>query len=70
MQLRNRGLVRTLGVERTLVVGSRSISAVATEFGVTTRTIRRDLAALEEAGFRLVVDDDRRWHVLRRREVA
>ena len=35
-----------------------TISALATELGVTTRTIRRDLAALQEAGFPLFDDRD------------
>jgi proteasome accessory factor B len=35
-----------------------TIAALATELGVTTRTIRRDLAALQEAGFPLFDDRD------------
>ena len=35
-----------------------TIPALATELGVTTRTIRRDLAALQEAGFPLFDDRD------------
>ncbi len=48
---RYRQLVRVLQLRR--VIGHRQcvhIDALAAEFKVTTRTIRRDLAALREAG--------------------
>jgi proteasome accessory factor B len=40
-----------------------SIDALATELEVTTRTIRRDLAALQEAGFALYDERDADGHV-------
>jgi proteasome accessory factor B len=43
-----------------------TINALATDLGVTTRTIRRDLAALQEAGFALYDernDSGVRWHI-------
>jgi proteasome accessory factor B len=40
-----------------------TIGALAAELGVTTRTIRRDLAALQEAGFPLFDERDDEGHV-------
>ena len=44
-----------------------TLNTLCTELNVTTRTIRRDLAALQEAGFPLydLRDDDGRalWHI-------
>lgn len=40
-----------------------AINALADELGVTTRTIRRDLAALQEAGFPLYDERDDEGHV-------
>ncbi len=40
-----------------------SIDAMAQDVGVTTRTIRRDLAALQEAGFPLYDEHDDQGHV-------
>jgi len=40
-----------------------AIAALASELGVTTRTIRRDLAALQEAGFPLFDERDEEGHV-------
>src|SRR5262250_1558659 len=40
-----------------------SIDALARELEVTTRTIRRDLAALQEAGFALYDERDENSHV-------
>lgn len=51
-------------------------SALATDYGVSVRTIRRDLAALQEAGFPLIdviVDEDTGsvgWQLLQSRDVA
>ena len=39
-----------------------SIDALASELEVTTRTIRRDLAALQEAGFALYDERDEDGH--------
>lgn len=50
--------------------------ALAADYGVSARTIRRDLAALQEAGFPLVdevVDDATNavgWRMLESREVS
>lgn len=66
---RNRGLVRALRTAK-LLESSRfgvSIGELASEFGCTTRTVRRDLEALQEAGLPLVdvVDGGRkRWRVM------
>lgn len=52
---RNAGLLRVLRLLRRLE-GARyvqSLESLANEYGVTTRTIRRDLVLLEEAGYRL-----------------
>jgi predicted DNA-binding transcriptional regulator YafY len=46
---RNKQLVRCLQLQRALRRAFRTLDSLAQEFGVTTRTIRRDLDALEEA---------------------
>jgi predicted DNA-binding transcriptional regulator YafY len=49
---RNVGLVRTLAIMRVFEQGGRlTIYALAERFGVSPRTIRRDLSALEAVGF-------------------
>jgi predicted DNA-binding transcriptional regulator YafY len=48
-----------------------TIDRLARKTGVTTRTIRRDLEALQTAGAPLVEDDEHRWRALDwRSEVA
>ena len=49
---RNKELIRqwTL-LQKVAGVRDRTIAKLATDLGVSTRTIRRDLAALQEAGF-------------------
>ncbi len=57
----------------------RTLNELSSELGVTTRTIRRDLAALEEAGIPLIDErietseprrDANRWRVLDWRKEA
>lgn len=48
--MRNRQLVRVLKVSQALQGGRRTLDSLATEFRVSTRTIRRDIEALSEAG--------------------
>lgn len=75
-QERNRQVIRQWTILRT--IGSRrdaTIPALAQDLGVSTRTIRRDLAALEEAGFPIVdeaIHDDGRktWRLLSRLDEA
>jgi predicted DNA-binding transcriptional regulator YafY len=43
------GILRTLGTRQGITIGE-----LAEEFGVTKRTLYRDLKALEEAGYPLV----------------
>jgi len=70
---RNRQGVREL---RMILVLERSrvgltLPQMAQEFAVTTRTIRRDLEALQEAGVPVIEEDEHRWRVLDwRREAA
>jgi predicted DNA-binding transcriptional regulator YafY len=68
---RNRQVVRQWEILRLLEDRGRALDELAGavgDRGVTTRTIRRDLAALEAAGFPIFddVDDDgaRRWQLL------
>lgn len=51
---RNAALVRQWALLRLLGRSQQTIEGLAAELEVTTRTIRRDLAALEEAHFPLV----------------
>ena len=77
-QPRNRQLVRQWQILRCLAAAraGATYAAIANTFGVSTRTIRRDLAALQEAGFPVVdvlVDEDTGtigWRVMDTREVA
>lgn len=49
--MRNRSLIRALSLKQTLDGGQRwTLRNLADRFSVSTRTIRRDLAALEDAG--------------------
>ncbi len=72
---RNRQVVRELqmilALERARV--RLTLHQMAAEFGVTGRTIRRDLEALQEAGVPVVEEPGYRWRVLdwrKLREVA
>lgn len=47
---RNVALVRTLSLMQRLQRGRATLKELAEEFKVTTRTIRRDLVALQDAG--------------------
>ena len=70
---RNRQIIRQWQLLRTLQTSRRAVPALARELGVNARTIRRDLYALEAAGFPLVADDEHRWYLLawrRESEVA
>lgn len=66
---RNRQVVRTWSVLHLIGESPRTIDDLAQDLGVTTRTIRRDIEALEEAGFPLYSDkhDDgkTRWRPVR-----
>jgi predicted DNA-binding transcriptional regulator YafY len=66
---RNSLLVRLLGILGELEQnGGRTIDELALLHNVTTRTIRRDLDALQEAHVPLIVDDDggrKRWRIVR-----
>ena len=65
---RNRTLVRTWTVLYLVSEAPRTLDELANDLGVTPRTIRRDLEALEQAQFPLYPDrhDDgrTRWHLL------
>ena len=65
---RNRTIVRTWTVLHLIGERSRTIAELAADLSVTKRTVRRDLDALEEAGFPLYTDrhaDGRvRWHLM------
>lgn len=65
---RCRTIARTWEVWLMLAEGPRTIDELAGAVNVTTRTIRRDLAALEAAGVTIFDDacDDgrRRWRVV------
>jgi predicted DNA-binding transcriptional regulator YafY len=72
---RNRQVVRELQLLLTLERSryGRSLQELALEFGVTDRTIRRDLEALEAAGVPLIDNEnphERRWRVLDWRKEA
>jgi proteasome accessory factor B len=47
--LRVQGILRTLGARHGITIGE-----LAEEFGVTKRTLYRDLTTLEEAGYPLI----------------
>lgn len=69
---RNAGLVRALALKATLESGRRwTLAQLAERFSVTTRTVRRDIAALEAAGVAVCHEwaetqgrDRGRWWVL------
>lgn len=73
---RNRQVVRQWQILRAL--GSRSdvtIARLSEDLGVTSRTVRRDLDALQEAGFPLVDEviseaGQKRWRLLSRLDWA
>jgi DNA-binding transcriptional ArsR family regulator len=74
LSARGRALVRVLSALRQLQQTRRGVTLeeLAADGGVTTRTVRRDLEVLQEAGIPLldVVDDEamvreRRWFALR-----
>lgn len=56
-------LVRTWKLLVMLRGGPHRLESLARELGVTTRTIRRDLAALEEAGLPVDLSPAGRWFV-------
>ena len=55
---RAKGLSRSLRVLQALVTRPYTLDQLAGDEGVTTRTIRRDIAALEAAGFPIAVNYD------------
>ncbi len=68
--MRNQSLDRTLRLLNALRSGRWPLRDLATQLGVTTRTIRRDIEVLSAAGFQIEqecrTDDDRpRWFVSR-----
>lgn len=73
---RNRQIVRQWETLR--AISSRrglTIEALSLDFGVSTRTVRRDLEALQEAGFPLVdevVEDSglKQWRLMGRLDLA
>lgn len=75
---RNRQLKRQLRILRRLATARVAVTvySLAEDFEVSSRTIRRDLAAIQECGFPLIdviVDDDTGrigWRLLESREVS
>lgn len=75
---RCRTLIRALGILRKLEGGGRwTLHQLAQEFGVTQRTIRRDIYALEEAGVPIghnpytdCVGEESHWWLVRRKDWA
>jgi predicted DNA-binding transcriptional regulator YafY len=68
MATRGRGLRRLCRLVGTLRVhGARSLPALASLMGVTTRTIRRDLDLLRDAGVGVYRDEQYRWRLTRSR---
>lgn len=67
---RHRTLTRTWTTLSLIGQRPRTLPEIAQELGVTTRTVRRDLEALEAAGFPLYNDRDDAnyrhvtWHLL------
>ena len=64
---RNLALIRTLSIVRDLQVGHQTLDVLAARYGVTTRTIRRDLDAIEASGIHLEKGSDenpRDWRAL------
>jgi predicted DNA-binding transcriptional regulator YafY len=76
--MRNRQLVRQLGILRRLVSTRAAVprGELAEAFHVSTRTIRRDIAAIEEAGFPLldvIIEDETGrvgWQLMESRDVS
>lgn len=71
---RNQQVVRQWLILRCLASAryGQHLAALSADLGVTTRTIRRDLEALQSAGFPLVDEiheDARRWRLLRSQDV-
>lgn len=55
-------LVRALALRDTLASGRRwTLAQLADRFSVTTRTVRRDLAALKTAGVPVCSEQQARW---------
>lgn len=50
MRGRSAGVIRALQLAECLRAGRRSLDELATQFQVTTRTVRRDLEVLSVAG--------------------
>ncbi len=69
---RNRQVVRELqmilALERSRY--GATLQELAGEYGVSTRTIRRDLEALQEAGVPVIEEREHRWRVLDWRKEA
>jgi predicted DNA-binding transcriptional regulator YafY len=67
---RNRQIIRQWQVLKTLEEGPATLQQLAVDLDVTTRTIRRDLEALEEARFPIYnerhEDGAVRWHLLQK----
>lgn len=67
--MRNRSLVRTWRLVALLRAGAGcSLDRLSGELGVTTRTIRRDLDALQEAGIAICdekPDETRYWRLVK-----
>lgn len=63
MSRRNAQLLRVLTLIDALQRGPRVIQSLSDELRVTTRTIRRDLDALREAGIDLHVNDQGQWRI-------
>lgn len=65
--MRNGQLTRVLSLYRALYAERRTLASLAKDFSVTTRTVRRDIEALEDAGFGVAksceIDDvdDAQW---------
>ena len=51
--MRHRALLRVLAVRQQLAAGRCTLRSLAAQFGVTTRTIRRDVDVLRLAGERV-----------------
>ena len=55
-KIRSAGLVRSFSLLQAITASPRTIQQLADEFGVTTRTVRRDLDVLQAARFPVVVN--------------
>lgn len=57
--MRNQSLIRVLSIQRVFEQGGRvTLNALAERFGVSTRTVRRDLSALEASGVPLTSEHE------------